>query len=196
MCNAAARLCEEAGGNPTECAERYAGCMPQTGPTIEACDADLATCKRDAMSMTGEPVDCDAKYRTCVSQLEPQPTMPFECDVSYANCLEAAPMDPTGECSMAYNRCAGNIDPNNPLAACGQSLSACQMEGGDTCEADYILCVRGDSEPETNPGTCELDGMTYANGAELPSSDCNSRYCYDGMIVTTLVYCQDAGAPN
>jgi Pacifastin inhibitor (LCMII) len=195
MCNASVRLCEEAGGNAMECAIRYAGCMPQT-PTAAECDATLAACKEQGMSMNGMQVDCEQQFASCLDQVQEQPMTANMCDVAQVSCLEADPTDANGDCSEAYMRCAGNIDPTNPAALCGQTLDACRMNGGMQCVPEYIACVNESGVVQPNPGTCELDGIVYPDGAEVPSSDCNTQYCRSGVIVTTMVQCQDGGAAN
>ncbi len=49
----------------------------------------------------------------------------------------------------------------------------------------------GDGDDMTPPqmGGCDLGGVHYEEGEEIPSSDCNSMWCQDGQIATTLVYC-------
>jgi Pacifastin inhibitor (LCMII) len=154
MCTASVRLCEENGGDPMGCAAMYAGCMPST-PAYDPCEESLTACLRDAMSANSKPMDCDAQYVSC----KEVQSMPFMCDVAQVSCLEVDPTDANGDCSEAYMRCAGGIDPSNPLAACGQELDSCRMDGGMQCVPEYIACVNESGVVQPNPQPCDVNGM-------------------------------------
>jgi hypothetical protein len=86
---------------------------------------------------------------------------------------------------------ATNDDDDNDM---GNDDTSDDMSDSDTTEIPSDSDTTNDN-PCMGPGCmpseggCELGGVYYENGQELPETDCNTQWCQDGSIATTLIYC-------
>lgn len=59
--------------------------------------------------------------------------------------------------------------------------------GNDDDEGSHDMPSSDDGSPTM--GGCELDGVHYEEGEELPQVDCNTLWCQGGNIATTMIDC-------